>query len=78
MSKKSELEEAWECCDEWRDRAQSSEHNFAIQLDISNKLAEALQTWMMHHGERCRVCMEASQKAIQDHSASVQPGREEK
>ncbi len=41
-------------------------------LERQNKaLREALEGWMIDHGDRCRICMERSQRAIK---VSVQPG----
>lgn len=57
-------QEAWDNADEWRTKALAAEHNFSVQVDISDRYANALQSWMIDHGHRCRICMDKSQSAF--------------
>jgi hypothetical protein len=41
-------------------------------LKENQRLREALEGWMIDHGDRCRICMERSQTALKEPDATLQ------
>jgi len=37
---------------------------FLYEREANNLLRDALESWMIDHGNRCRICMDKSQRAI--------------
>ena len=60
-----------------RDEPEWAKSRIETLLTEVRVMREALEGWMMDHGDRCRICMDRSQKAIKGHdSAQVEQNHE--